>query len=353
VNDKSVGILLVRLDGIGDAALCVPSLEGLRQAYPRATFGAVCSTANAKLFSDLVSRVHVHDVRARHSSFEDVAREIAAAGYDMALIATEEPVGYALARAAGARRRAGFWHRWHKPFKSLWQRRQLTDPVYRPAARETSHAPEHEVEAIYRLARALGARDEPPNDPAALRPWLRREDSPARQTAADAVGFQITPKLLASGWSISAWADAIAEAARALPDRRVVFLAGPDGETLAHSLQQRLHGDLRVGRDIPVLSSLSLPAWLGVVDALAVLVTPDTGAAHVAGMLGGRVLDVFDEPNYETLSRQWHPWAGRWLCRAKPACTMTTQASDFGRRLAEDVLCLLQPGPVEAAQRPR
>ena len=54
-------ILLVRCDGVGDAALCIPSLEGLRRAFPHAVFGAVCSPANATLFSDRVDRVYVYD----------------------------------------------------------------------------------------------------------------------------------------------------------------------------------------------------------------------------------------------------------------------------------------------------
>ncbi|HEV2878686.1 MAG TPA: hypothetical protein VGW96_03805, partial [Candidatus Eremiobacteraceae bacterium] len=54
-------ILLVRLDGVGDAALCVPALEGLRRAFPDASFGAVCSNANASLFSDRIAHIHVYD----------------------------------------------------------------------------------------------------------------------------------------------------------------------------------------------------------------------------------------------------------------------------------------------------
>src|SRR5437588_7775747 len=101
--------LLVRLDGLGDALACVPALEGLRRAFPGALFGAVCSPANADAFSpQRMAHVHVCDRDREASELVDAVRAV---GYSDALIATERPLGYRLARAAGARRTAGFWHR--------------------------------------------------------------------------------------------------------------------------------------------------------------------------------------------------------------------------------------------------
>ena len=320
-------ILLVRLDGVGDAALCIPALEGLRRAFPEATFGAVCSNANATLFSARVEHIHIYRSGQPVGS---LGGELAAVGYQKALVATEEVAGYELARASGAKERAGFWHRLYKPFKSLWQRTQVTRPVYRPAARGA--APEHEVETLYRLAVALGARAPAPSAPEALRPWLRVESTEDARAVAGCVGVQITPKWLSSGYTPSAVAAVLSEMFAELGDNRGALIAASADEDLASAILEQLAPSLRT--QIRSLASLPLPSWLGAIDALDVLVTPDTGAAHVAGMLGRCVVDIFDPQDYERLSAQWRPWAGSWRCHAKRHLDMDWDAAAYGRFLA-------------------
>ncbi len=307
-------ILLVRLDGVGDAALCIPALEGLRRAFPNAAFGAVCSPANAVLFSERVNHIHVcHDTEPPQSLRDDLIAQ----GYTRALIATEEVVGYKLGVMSGAPLRAGFWHGFQKPFKSLWQRGQLTRPVYRPAAWTAS--PEHEVVTLYRLAEALGAQGSAPGEASELRAWLRVEASDRSRALAGALGFQISPKLLTGGWGPSSLAQLICAASQASGKDRAVLLASSQDEGLACSVLEQMPPMMQAQGKVIVVTSLSLPCWLGVIESLAALVTPDTGAAHVAGMLGAGVVDLFDEADFERLSQQWHPWAGSSRCLAKTA----------------------------------
>jgi ADP-heptose:LPS heptosyltransferase len=49
--------------------------------------------------------------------------------------------------------------------------------------------------------------------------------------------------------------------------------------------------------------------WIDAIDASASLVTPDTGAAHLAGMIGVPVVDVFPDMHFEAQTRRWRPWA--------------------------------------------
>ena len=44
-------------------------------------------------------------------------------------------------------------------------------------------------------------------------------------------------------------------------------------------------------------------------DASATVVSTDTGAAHVAGMLGVPVVDVFPDRDFAAQARRWRPWA--------------------------------------------
>jgi ADP-heptose:LPS heptosyltransferase len=342
---EGTGILLVRLDGVGDAALCVPALEGLRRAFPTATFGAVCSPANAALYSDRVERIHV---LAKDAPVSSLREELVATHYAKALVATEEVAGYELARMSGAPERAGFWHRFHKPFKSLWQRAQLTHAIYRPAA--GTQVSEHEVQTLYRLAHALGAANPAPAEPEELRAWLRIEPSAEAASAAGAVGIQITPKWRTLGYTPSAIAAVLSETFAKLADARGVFIAAKSDEDLAVASFE--HVAPAVKPRVRLAISLSLPRWLGVVDALDTLVTPDTGAAHVAGMLGRRVVDIFDTQDYERLSSQWHPWAGSWRSHAKRPLDMRWDAAAYGRFLASEVETL-RAAPAAASARLR
>lgn len=319
-------ILLVRLDGLGDALVCVPALESLRRALPIAEFGALCTSRNASLFErSRVSRIHVLDDEAGEIA---MAAELRAAGYTDALVATEEPIGYRLARASGAQRRSGFWHRFEKPLKSLWQRTQLTDAVYRPAA--WVEAPEHEVNALHRLALRLGAAGAAPGDPTALRAWLDVAPPDAAATA-DAMAFQLASKWLAHGWDARAIAALARIALRASPHRRCVLLGGPYDAGLARDVMEQVGAASDEG-SIVLAPPAALPLWLRDISAASVLVTPDTGAAHAAGMLGVPVVDVFEEERFAQLSRQWRPWAAPSRCLARPEYIAGAETA-FGARV--------------------
>ncbi|MBV8595737.1 MAG: glycosyltransferase family 9 protein [Candidatus Eremiobacteraeota bacterium] len=330
-NREREAILLVRLDGIGDAALCVPALEGMRRAFPGAMFGAVCSPSNATLFSERVENIHVYEASG---ALDGVCEDVQAQRYTRALIATEEVVGYELARCSGAPRRAGFWHGLQKPFKSMWQRAQVSDAVYRPAA--WTKRPEHEVATMYRLASALGASPPVPDSPQDLAAWLRVEDSLTAQKVSDALAFQVTPKLLAGGWGPTSLARLVTVALDRSGCSHAVLIASRNEESLACSLLEHVPGALRDNGSISMISSLTVPRWLGVLARVSALVTPDTGAAHVAGMQGVAVIDLFDEDGFERLSQQWHPWAGAWRCLPKPAWRAGLETS-FGTQVGDAV----------------
>jgi ADP-heptose:LPS heptosyltransferase len=329
--DNGPSFLLVRLDGLGDALACVPSLAGLQRAYPHARFGAVCSPANATLFSGLVTSHRYDD-----GPIDALAQELRAAKYTHAVVATEEVVGYQLARASGARRRAGFWHRFEKTFKSLWQYAQLTDRVYRPAAWVAR--PEHEVEALYRLAEMFDAMPPAPADSKDLRAWLAiASPNPATSRDREAVlGVQIARKLSNGGWEPAALAHCIAAALEASELPRCVLLTSAADGGLAHAVLEQIPRALRERELVSLAPPADVPHWLGAIDSLAALITPDTGAAHAAGMLGVPVIDLFDEDRFAQLSRQWRPWAAPHQCIIKSAWR-TGLAAELGAQLGAAV----------------
>jgi ADP-heptose:LPS heptosyltransferase len=164
----------------------------------------------------------------------------------------------------------------------------------------------------------LGAQRPEPDDPHALRAWLDVAADRAPRVGADAIAFQIAPKLCANGWSPAAIAQLAHAALGASPFRRCVFLAASSDQGLASSIMEHLpSGAIASGR-FELADQAGLSRWLGAIASAGALVSPDTGAAHAAGMLGVPVVDVFETERFDQLSRQWRPWAADSRCIAKP-----------------------------------
>ena len=143
-------ILLVRLDGIGDALACTPLIAALRDAGHE--LGVALTRRNAAIFARGTFRwthvlarnpwpAHGHDP-ADVEQLLGRAREI---GYEVALVASEEPDAYEMARKA-APHTVGFTNGWEKPLKTLRVRRRLNRAIVRSASllRHT----QHEVETL-------------------------------------------------------------------------------------------------------------------------------------------------------------------------------------------------------------
>jgi ADP-heptose:LPS heptosyltransferase len=289
-----VRVLLVRLDGVGDAAVCTPLVAALRAAGH--AVGVALTTRNAGLFAPTaVEAEHVLERIAwpAHGSTPDsTARaraQIAAQRYDVALIASEEPEAFALAR--GISQRIGFTTGWMRPLKNYWVGRQVTHTVTR-SQRVASGAAAHEVEVMFRLGATLVADASPSVDPDVLRPMLRVNARPSREDGAIVV--QAGAKWGAIGVPESALRDVVA----ALAGRRLRVVAAPAERDAAQA---------QLG--VPVEAFAQLRDWVAALDEARAVITPDSGAAHVAGMLGVPVVDIFPDAHFAAQCARWQPWA--------------------------------------------
>jgi hypothetical protein len=295
-----VRVLLVRLDGIGDAAVCVPLIAALRDAGH--DVGVALTTRNAGIFApSAILAEHVLERipwPAHGSTPESTARanaEIAAMRYDVALIASEEPEAFAL--AAAVPERVGFTTSRARPLKSLWVRGRTTRTVSRSQRLGGEDA--HEVEIIDRLGAGLVRDSRPPTDRSALAPVLIErvaETWSTRGRVRNEIVVQAGPKWLASGVSASTQRALFA---RLAPYAR--FFAAPHEE-----------GAVREGTGAEPRTFSSTRAWVEALASERTVVTVDTGAAHVAGMLCERVVDVFPDEHFEAQVRRWRPWASSY-----------------------------------------
>jgi ADP-heptose:LPS heptosyltransferase len=297
-----VRVLLVRLDGIGDAAVCVPLIAALRAAGHEV--GVALTTRNAGIFApQAIVAEHVLERipwPAHGSTPESTARaaaEIAAAGYDVALIASEEPEAFAL--AAPVRERVGFTTGWARPLKTLWARARSTRTVSR--SQRIGGEDAHEVEVLYRLGAGLVRDEKPPVDRAAFRALLLPQPGDfvlddVAETRATNIVVQSGPKWLASGVPAGVQRAVFTRLAQ-----RARFFAAP--------------GEAAVVRDLTGIEPetfASTRSWVQALARAGTVVTVDTGAAHVAGMLCPNVIDVFPDEHFEAQVRRWRPWASAY-----------------------------------------
>jgi ADP-heptose:LPS heptosyltransferase len=295
--EVSPSVLLIRLDAIGDALALAPALASLRRhAIP---FDLVLTTRNADIFARATARqTIVADFALRSNEPENRAAidrlgaRLREHRYTHVIVATEDPGGYRLASVAGAPERIGFADPWTKPFKAIWTRRILTQPIYRSARLRGN---EHESETLFRLVASLTGDAAPSRDARELRPLvLDAEPLPDARIA-----VQLTDKwarLDIARDDVDALLRALQNAGplRIIAARKEAPYAQPIAQTAG------LHVDYFDGMD----------DWKAAVAAARVLVAPDSGAIHLAGTLGTPVVAVFPPQHaFDAQVARWAPWA--------------------------------------------
>lgn len=262
---------------LGDTVMAVPVVRALRATLPGAELWCLGPWVPAILEAEPgVDRLLGYPAgwRARWA----LARELRRAAPDLAVLLPNSFESALHARLAGARWRVGY-----AGDGRAWL---LSHALAAPA--ETVH----QVEAYLALLAPLGLPPPAAAPTLRIRPERRAE---ARQLLAEvgmrpgdrAVGIQLGaasgPSKLWPAARLAALAEALG--ARGTP---VVFLGDPTAAPILAAVQAALRAPARslVGRDHPAL----LPALL---TELAVLVSPDSGPAHVAAAVGVPVVALF------------------------------------------------------------
>ena len=300
--ESSPSVLIIRLDAIGDALALTPLLAELRaRAIP---VDVVLRRGNSDVFASRAARrilMATFDLRtsrpSNRAAIERFGEELASQNYTHALVATEDPGGYQLARATRATVRVGFSNAWGKPLKTLWSRAFLTDVVYRSAGFD-SRAP-HECEVLFTLGSTLlGADAAPTRDAERLRP-LVLENEPR----ADArVAIQITDKWERLGIAFERVVELLQRIGALVGEGRLHLIAAAGEGQYADGIT-RITG-LHVER------FASTQPWQAAIAASTALVAPDSGALHVAGMVGTPTVAVFPPAHDFALQvARWAPWS--------------------------------------------
>jgi len=295
---SSPSVLVIRLDAIGDALALTPLLAALRgRGIP---VDLVLRGVNARIFSSRAARaIYIAPFALRSSTRENTRSiaefggRLASNGYSHVLVATEDPGGYRLAHATGAPERIGFSNGWGKPFKSLWVRSLINRVVPRTAGLD-ARAP-HECEVLFALGQPLLGGELPTHDAGRLRPLVLERDVPRGER----IAFQVTDKWQRLGIPF----DEVVAALSAARERGVV-------RAIASSHEGAFATRIGEAAGIAVERYDELEPWKEAIASAAVLIAPDSGALHVAGMVGTPSIAVFPATRDADLqTARWVPWA--------------------------------------------
>ncbi|MDP8254650.1 MAG: glycosyltransferase family 9 protein [Candidatus Alcyoniella australis] len=296
---KRIGVL--KADGLGDLILALPAINCLRRAFPESKIELLVDSRLlelARALPDADSAVafdapwlHGERLGGRIGALRDLAaavRESAALRrqrYDLLVNLRPDMRDALLCGLSGARRRLSFG------YHGLGM--LLTDAVIEPDTQL------HESQRLLYLLEQAGL------DCAGALPRLPRDEQ-AAALVADLLGatnvsdgyvvLQPFAPLAAKNWP----ADRFVELARALCERglRVVWI----GDDLQHQRVAELAAQVQGSLDLS-----GGPGLLELIELLAgaaLFVGPDSGPAHLAGLLGAPCLALFSGTN---LSQRWRP----------------------------------------------
>lgn len=289
-------VCLLRLSAIGDTCHVVPLLRRLQAAWPKARFTWVIGKLEAKLMS-LIPDVELItvDKGAGFSAYARLREEMQRRGaFDLLLHLQLSLRASAAAALVPAPVKLGFDKPRARELQWWFTNRRI-------AARSR----EHVLDSFQGFADALGV---PPQVPRWDIPL-----PPAALAYAEQLIPDTRPTLLISACSshpLRNWLPeryaAVAEHAVREHGMRVILCGGPSSveRSIAQQIAARCAAPLidQVGKD-------TLPQLLGLMSRATALLTPDSGPAHMATMVGLPVIGLYAATNPERsgpyLSRQW------------------------------------------------
>lgn len=304
-------VLALRVDRIGDLLVTTPAIRNLRCALPRARITLVTSPLCADVLTgwDALDAIEVFDPADRGEARAHVLGRLRQSRPDVIFAFTPESSVYMLAKRIGAPLRVGFGYQ-ARPLDVAVARCMLTHPVFSriPEDVERAHEVPHHADELMALLRAVGlpAAQCPMEVPIAQSDRAWAHDLLAHGgIAVPPIVVHLSDKWLDEGWNpgdVVALLDALT---RVAGGRQVAATVGPADARVRSAVQPTLAA--RQDR-LLVLENLTFGRWAALIAASALVVSPDTGAIHVASATRRPVVGVYAAHRFHVLSRQWAPW---------------------------------------------
>jgi len=308
-NPPPQRVCLLRLSAIGDTCHAAAALRALQAAWPETRFTWIIGKLEARLMSAILPGIEFI-IFDKGTTFRELLRLrtlLQARRFDLLLDLQLSFRASLVSRYVRAPIKLGFDRQRARELQWLFTNAQIA-----PATRE------HVLDSFMGFVRACGIDPDKPGWDVALPPDALDY---ARLIIPDS-----TPTMLISpcsshearNWSARRYA-AVADHAAAVHHMRVVLVGGRTtlesrmGEEICAAARCRLVN--QIGKD-------TLPQLLGLMSRSAVLLSPDSGPAHMATMVGLPVIGLYAATNpqragpyysrrwcvdkYDAASRQFH-----------------------------------------------
>ena len=284
--DRAGGILVVISTALGDSVSFTPALEALRVRAPRARLVGLYPAAFAAMYADDPRLDAVIPYYGKYRRVGETVRALRQARCEVAILAyMAEPDVVPLVRLGGSRillRMAG---------RDTAYRRMMANPDML-ATPQTS---EHAVRRGLRMIEALGGPDQPE------RPTLPVSNASMRRVAlwlgqgGAALGSLCVGMHPGASVGNKRWpAECYVELGRRLlasgPALRLVLTGAPSEAELVRRIAAEIGQPARVVEAAGVVGIADLPALIAGLD---LLISADTGVAHVAYATGTRTVTLF------------------------------------------------------------
>jgi ADP-heptose:LPS heptosyltransferase len=287
-------IAVLRSDRVGDLILSTPFLTVLRQAYPQAHILGL----TAPYCRQVLQWSGLLDAQADFQAGNPWSQPL-----DLVIALAPRSECLKAARRLRARYRLGYVYRsrpllrWFAPFL-------LTH--YEVVEVRPPHVVPHEVEQLDRLARRLGL---PSTLGQPLTVGLSAPTVPGRLV------LHLGDRWLAGGWTLQDL-RCLLRGLRELGEVKVT--AGPREKQLLAGQSLEVEGvELCLFED-------NFHDWAMMLGSAEVVVSPDTGAVHLAAAMRTPVVVAYEASTYGHCSRQWAPWKipSRSVCKTNPEETI-------------------------------
>jgi heptosyltransferase I len=289
-------VCLLRLSAIGDACHAAAALYALQRAWPQTRFSWIIGKLEAKLMSAILPDVEfiIFDKSATARELLRLRRSLAARRFDLLLdfqLSLRASLASILVRSP---LKLGFDRARARELQWLFTNRQIA-----PATSQ------HVLDSFMGFVQACGIEPGPPS-------WNIHLPESARAYADELIRDD-RPTLVISpcsshmprNWSMERYA-AVADHAAAVHGMRVILVGGRSAQerTLGAAISSAVRVPLvnQIGKD-------TLPELLALLSKSTVLLSPDSGPAHMATMVGLPVIGLYAAtrtaragPYY---SRQW------------------------------------------------
>jgi heptosyltransferase I len=295
-NPPPQNVCLLRLSAIGDACHALAALRALQAAWPGARFSWIIGKLESKLMTAVVPEIEfiTFDKSSMTRELLRLRRALAGRRFDLLLDLQLAFRASLIASSVRAPIKLGFDRARARELQWLFTNAQIAPAVA-----------EHVLDSFLGFVRACGV------EPGAPR-WNPSLPADAASYAERLIDTD-RPTLIISpcsshprrNWAAERYAAVAAHASR-VHDMRVILVGGRS------PLEMRMGAAIEAAGTAPIVNQIgkdTLPQLLALLARATVLVSPDSGPAHMASMVGLPVIGLYAATNPARVgpyySRRW------------------------------------------------